>query len=335
MPSSSFWFLALVGTPIIAYSSLKDYTFTYIIVLLTTQLLLSCCSGCSDSSDSSDTYPHYQVTPYQASLYQGTQYHVPSPIKSAVTSLTPTYDASYNNPEPPRHVSTILRYNPAYSPTPSEYDDDDFFTGHDDFFTRHDDIYSRYNDSYSRYEVPTPTYNIPKPSPRPSSVYEQQLELPTYCGQDLHEHVVRHAVDRYQYHRGLSGAPSSSYVIRDETRCVLGWFTCKYQYCPALYRRNQFSVQRTWRSGSICVRVLVNYNDHYQTIIHAQQCNSCNNFVKPDIDEDVYAKRIVSALDLWTGRRKREAPNTDFVKTRPHDCARCYGCQTGICPRRE
>lgn len=249
MPSSSFWFLALVGTPILAYSSLQEYTLTYIFVLLTSELLRSCCSGCNDNYPSYQETP-YQASPYQASPYQGTHYQVPSPIKPTATSLTPTYNASYNNLATPRYVSTIVGYNP---PSP-EYDDD-FFTREydDDVFTRHDDIRTRYNDPYSRYDAPTPTYNIPKSYPRPSSVYEHSLNLSTYCGQDLHEHVTKHAVDRYQYHRGLSGASSSSYVIRDETRCVLGWFTCKYPYCPALYQRNPFSDQRTWRSGSICV----------------------------------------------------------------------------------
>ncbi|KAG0071539.1 hypothetical protein BGZ90_012214 [Linnemannia elongata] len=301
----SFWFLALVGTPILAYSSLNEYTFTYILVLLTANLLRSSCS---------DNYPHYQASPYQGTHYR------------TVTSLKPSYDPLYNNS---MQWHPVLGYHPVYTLPPPKYDES--FPSVDDFVASDDDIRTRYNDPYSRCDVPTQN-NTRKPSPLPSSVYEHSLDPQTYCGQGLHEHVARHAVDRYQYHRGLSGASSSSYVIRDQTRCVLGWFTCKYPYCPSL---NQRKDQRTWRSGSICVRVLVSCNDKYQTIIHAQQCNACDQFVQPVIDGDVYARKIVSALDLWTGRRAREAPNTDFVKTSPHDCARCYGCQKGICPRRE
>ncbi|KAF9544724.1 hypothetical protein EC957_011730 [Mortierella hygrophila] len=343
MPSSFFWLFTLVGTPILACSSMNKYTtIIYVVVVVVVELLRGRCSGCSDE------YPPYEATPYQKSSYRTTPYQAPpyqaspyqaspyqaspyqaSPYQASPYQKSPYQESLYRAPSPIKPKATsltpVLGHSPVYTPSPPEYGDD--------YYTSYDDTRTRYEEHYSRYDDPTPTYNIPKPSPLPSSVYGYSPDLPTYCGQELHEHVGRHAMDRYLYYERLSDTPSSSSIIRDETRCVLGMFSCKSPRCPSLAKAHRG--QRIWSSGSICVRVLVNSDDEYQTIIHSQQCNACDQFVKPDIDEDVCVKKIVGALDFWTGRSRREARNTNFVKTNPHDSKRCYSCQKGICPRRE
>ncbi|KAG0375745.1 hypothetical protein BGX24_008695, partial [Mortierella sp. AD032] len=56
-------------------------------------------------------------------------------------------------------------------------------------------------------------------------------------------------------------------------------------------------------------------------------------YVKPEVDKENYVQKIVSALDLWTGRPARQEPTSYFNKTPPHDEKRCHACQVGICSR--
>ncbi|KAG0374358.1 hypothetical protein BGX24_010508 [Mortierella sp. AD032] len=74
-----------------------------------------------------------------------------------------------------------------------------------------------------------------------------------------------------------------------------------------------------------------------RTRIYAQQCRRCNQYVKPDVDPEVYAERILSTLDVLTGRPKRlkrQELYTDFVNKGPHDSVRCHACQIGVCTQK-
>ncbi|KAK3810701.1 MAG: zinc-binding domain-containing protein [Linnemannia elongata] len=137
-------------------------------------------------------------------------------------------------------------------------------------------------------------------------------------GSHLHSAVVQESGRRYHYNRSLTQATSDRYA----TRNIVGHFTC--YNCP---------LTNTWHSGIICTQLFMASNGRYRTILHGQQCRGCESYVEPMVDEENYAKKIVSALDLWTGQRERQVSVSDFKKTGPHDEERCHGCQIGICSR--
>ncbi|KAK3810700.1 MAG: hypothetical protein JOS17DRAFT_821886 [Linnemannia elongata] len=142
-----------------------------------------------------------------------------------------------------------------------------------------------------------------------------------FDGADLHAAVVRGSGHHYKYNQKLSNATSDR---KDESRYIVGSFTCARCTRPR-------TGNRTWHSGVICTQVFFTSDDRYRTILHAQQCRRCQAFVKPEVDEDNYVKKIVSALDLWSGRRERLESTWEFKETDPHDEERCHGCQIGVC----
>ncbi|KAF9117842.1 hypothetical protein BGW39_001752 [Mortierella sp. 14UC] len=137
-----------------------------------------------------------------------------------------------------------------------------------------------------------------------------------FSGSALHEHVEQLRGYRYTYNHNLREAD----YARIESKSVLGNFQCTYRYCPS------YPNGREWQSGVICVQVFLAPGDQYKTLIYTQKCSRCNQYIQPNVYPDVYTKRIVGTLDLWTGRRQRQEPSTDFVKTNPHLSSRCHGC---------
>lgn len=312
MPSYAFWFLALVGTPIVAYSSFHQFASTYILVLLTSQALLACCD-CID-------HPHPSE---KVSSFAAPKHVPPTPNYPVCTSIfahrnhDPVYSAcsnhnsiqsAYSNHDPV--YSTHSNHAPVYSAY-SNYDSD------------YSD-YSNHDTVYSTYSYHNPVYSALVSGPKYSPIGKR------HCGEYLHGSVEKRAGKWYQYNGTLHD--TSSNVIRNKTRSVVGRFTCNYPNCPSI-------TPRTWKSAGICTQVLLTADGQYKAVIHAQECKFCNKFALPVIDAEAYAQRIVSALDLWTGRRewtgKRERlePNENFGSTWPHDTARCHGCQQGICSR--
>ncbi|KAG0292539.1 hypothetical protein BGZ96_004022 [Linnemannia gamsii] len=145
-------------------------------------------------------------------------------------------------------------------------------------------------------------------------------------GLDLHDAVVRGSGPHYTYNDQLFNATSHR---KNMSRDIVGSFTC--HNCTYLRRR-----AHTWPSGVICTQVFFTPDGQYRTILHAQQCRRCEAYVEPVVNEDNYVKKIVSALDLWTGRRERLRPkwDEDEKETPPHDKKRCHGCQIGVCTRK-
>ncbi|KAF9544722.1 hypothetical protein EC957_011728 [Mortierella hygrophila] len=142
-----------------------------------------------------------------------------------------------------------------------------------------------------------------------------------FDGADLHAAVIRGSGHRYKYNQQLSNDTSDR---PGQSRFIVGSFTCT---------RCSRTRSHTWHSGVICTEIFFTLDDRYRTILHAQQCRRCQAYVKPEVDEDNYVKKIVSALDLWSGRRERLESTGDFKETDPHDEERCHGCQIGVCKR--
>ncbi|KAG0292540.1 hypothetical protein BGZ96_004023 [Linnemannia gamsii] len=137
-----------------------------------------------------------------------------------------------------------------------------------------------------------------------------------YDGFYLHTAVVQESGPHYKYYKQLSRASSN----RNATRQIVAHFRCH-------------NCSHTWHTGQLCVQLFLASNDRYRTILHAQQCQGCEAYVEPQVDEENYVKKIVGALDLWTNRRERQEPMFDRKTTGPHDEERCHGCQIGICSR--
>jgi len=141
-----------------------------------------------------------------------------------------------------------------------------------------------------------------------------------YDGAHLNKSLLQESGShRYRYNKYLTSATSD----RSGVRQIVGHFTCYNCHPP-----------RTWDSGQICTQVLYAPTDRYRTILHAQKCQACEAYAEPEVDLDNYAKKIVSALDLWTGRRRRMESHGHYKRTGPHDTERCHGCQIGICSDR-
>lgn len=138
-------------------------------------------------------------------------------------------------------------------------------------------------------------------------------------GSYLHAVIARKSNSCYKYDENVTKLTCG----QGGSRAILGHFVCKT--CDPSH---------TWHSANICTELFLASNDRYRTILHAQQCRRCATYVEPKLDKENYGRKVVSTLDLWTGRRERLESTWDFKKTDPHDHDRCHGCQIGVCNRR-
>lgn len=140
-----------------------------------------------------------------------------------------------------------------------------------------------------------------------------------FDGSYLHATIARKCNSCYNYDKNLTKLTCE----RGRSRSILGHFFC-----------NNCEPPHDWHSSNICTELFLASNDRYRTILHAQQCRRCEAYVEPKVDKENYVKKVVSTLDLWTGRRKRLESTREFEETDLHDRERCHGCQTGVCNRR-
>ncbi|KAF9544723.1 hypothetical protein EC957_011729 [Mortierella hygrophila] len=158
------------------------------------------------------------------------------------------------------------------------------------------------------FQLTTATLTSTPPSPARKLAPGKEFD-----GSYLHADVARKPNSCYNYDENLTELACG----RHGSRGIVGNFVCKTCNPP-----------HKWHSVTICTELLLASNDRYRTILHAQQCRRCETYVKPKVDRGNYAKKIVSGLDLWTGRRERLEPTGDFKDTDPHDEERCHYCQT-------
>lgn len=70
----------------------------------------------------------------------------------------------------------------------------------------------------------------------------------------------------------------------------------------------------------------------YRVLIHSQKCRECRRYVEPKIDVEDFSRKVILALDLWTGNRDAETEQEDdYHPTRPHADSLCHGCEIGVC----
>ncbi|KAF9932566.1 hypothetical protein FBU30_007868 [Linnemannia zychae] len=144
-----------------------------------------------------------------------------------------------------------------------------------------------------------------------------------YDGAYLHPAVAQVIGYRYRYDKYLTADES----IRIGARSIVGHFSCS-NCQPIDHDRH-----RTWYSAVICTKLYLSPHNDYRAIIHSQQCKKCNSYVQPKVDIENYICKVVSTLDLWTGRRDAYWSEGYKVTRGPHDEERCHGCQIGVCVR--
>ncbi|KAF9091564.1 hypothetical protein BGX29_010480 [Mortierella sp. GBA35] len=151
-----------------------------------------------------------------------------------------------------------------------------------------------------------------------TSASHKRLEVDGSC---LHSALAKIAGNRYRYDQHLTEEESRRHEVRD----IFGKFAC--HVCRP-------SNPRIWYSGVICTELYLSHDNRYRALLHSQKCKRCNQYAEPEVDEERYAQKVKSALDLWTGERERIEPDPDHVRhTGPHDSRRCHGCEKGVCTR--
>ncbi|KAF9286480.1 hypothetical protein BGZ88_009051 [Linnemannia elongata] len=144
-----------------------------------------------------------------------------------------------------------------------------------------------------------------------------------FDGAYLHPAVAQVAGYRYTYDKYLAADES----VRIGARSIVGHFTC-YTCQPTNH-----DGYRIWYSAVICTEFYLSPYNNYKAILHAQQCKKCDQYAKPEVDIENYICKVISTLDLWTGRRDAYWSEGYRVTRGPHDENRCHGCQVGVCAR--
>ncbi|KAG0071538.1 hypothetical protein BGZ90_012213 [Linnemannia elongata] len=141
-----------------------------------------------------------------------------------------------------------------------------------------------------------------------------------FDGAYLHPAVAQVAGYRYTYDKYLAADES----VRIGARSIVGHFTC-YTCQPTNH-----DGYRIWYSAVICTEFYLSPYNNYKAILHAQQCKKCDQYAKPEVDIENYICKVISTLDLWTGRRDAYWSEGYRVTRGPHDENRCH---VGVCAR--
>ncbi|KAF9117841.1 hypothetical protein BGW39_001751 [Mortierella sp. 14UC] len=144
-----------------------------------------------------------------------------------------------------------------------------------------------------------------------------------FDGAYLHPAVAQVVGYRYRYDKYLAADES----VRIGARSIIGHFTC--HTCQP----TSDDGYRIWTSAIICTELYLSPYDDYRVILHAQQCKRCDEYAQPEVDLENYICKVISTLDLWTGRRDAAWSEDWRVSRGPHDENRCHGCQVGVCVR--
>ncbi|KAF8984267.1 hypothetical protein BGZ46_008440 [Entomortierella lignicola] len=147
-------------------------------------------------------------------------------------------------------------------------------------------------------------------------------EIEEVDGVYLHKHLVGKATYSLKYDETLVTRQG----VRHSERSIVGQFTCTF--CRP-------ENPRIWRSGVISTELwFAGSSNRYRTLLHSQKCRKCERYAEPEVDIDNYVKKVISAFDLWKGKRRA----IDYEKreiTAPHDRQRCHGCAVGVCSRKD
>lgn len=177
------------------------------------------------------------------------------------------------------------------------------------------------DDCESQYQTTTCTGRMVDHYEPPNYLYyEKGLD---FDGAYLHPAVAQVAGYRYRYDKYL-GADE---CVRIGARSIVGHFTC-YTCQPSVA-----DGYRIWYSAVICTELYLSPCNDYKAILHSQQCNRCDEYAKPEVDIKNYICKVISTLDLWTGRRDSYWTEEYRATRGPHDEDRCHGCQVGVCDR--
>lgn len=187
-----------------------------------------------------------------------------------------------------------------------DYDDD--YNDYDDDNEPQYQTMARSGRMFDHYEPPKYLY------------YDNSLD---FDGAYLHPAVAQIVGYRYKYDKYLSADES----VRIGARSIVGHFTC-YTCQPSVA-----DGYRIWHSAVICTELYLSPHNDYKAILHSQQCNRCDKYAKPEVDIENYICKVISTLDLWTGRRDAYWSEAYRVTRGRHDEDRCHGCQVGVCAR--
>ncbi|KAF9544726.1 hypothetical protein EC957_011732 [Mortierella hygrophila] len=171
--------------------------------------------------------------------------------------------------------------------------------------------------------------NTPKPSNKPKK--PKALKKPK-----TPKVKNENEMDAAEHHAALAEAPKGSQYKYDpnltaercrkhDVRNMSGRFVCS----PCKFKK-----QHTWGSGVICTQLFLSRSNTYRAVFFGQQCKKCDKYGKLELDVGKYVERVLDTFELWRGLREARMPDP-HVTTGPHDSRRCYGCQLGICNKRD
>ncbi|KAF9544725.1 hypothetical protein EC957_011731 [Mortierella hygrophila] len=230
-----------------------------------------------------------------------------------------TIRSSFDDDEPPYdgmdHSETIDNdFEPRYREMDRRETDDEDELRYQEMTRRRTTDHSEPHYQKAKRKMTTDHYE-------PKYVYYEKSH--DFDGAEFHPAVAQVAGYRYKYDKFLAADES----VRIGARSIVGHFTCN-NCQPTIH-----DGYRIWYSAVICTELYLSPHNYYRAIMHAQQCKKCDQYAKPEVDIENYICKVISTLDLWTGRRDAYWSEEYRVTRGPHDEDRCHGCQVGVCVR--
>ncbi|KAK1749603.1 zinc-binding domain-containing protein [Echria macrotheca] len=130
-------------------------------------------------------------------------------------------------------------------------------------------------------------------------------------------------------HGSINPAPSfvraKQNPTDDYSTFIMGSFTCENNKC----------MQRGWGSKKICIVIRQFPGNGYNAQVFNQECKTCGELGKMQINVNAYVERVAFRLKKWAGVAVDAPPHTKRLDRPPHRSDLCEGCKRGYCQEYE
>ena len=93
------------------------------------------------------------------------------------------------------------------------------------------------------------------------------------------------------------------------------------------------SSQKGWGSKKICIVIRKYPSNGYSAQVFNQECVSCEEFGRLQINVNSYVERVAYRLKKWAGVAVDKPSHAGVLGRPPHKSELCEGCKRGYCQR--